>query len=262
MIGATVLIKKLKSKYTKFCKLVGSVGLLSVVRLTLWGGKKDIHVRPKKVSTDILIRGDSSDLDVFRQIFLQKEYGCLLDLKNVDLIIDAGANVGYSSIYFLSHFPNCFVVAIEADPENFSALKHNLMPYRDRTKLLNCGVWYKPAHLSIDRETYRDGREWTRQVKECGPGETGEIEAITVGDVLSQSRRDRLSLLKMDIEGAEAVIFADASHREWLTRTDAIAIELHDDTGFGDVTGLFSDAIRDEHFQVSHSGELTICRRI
>jgi hypothetical protein len=44
-------------------------------------------------------------------------------------------------------------------------------------------------------------------------------------------------------------------------RTDAIAIELHDDTGFGDARKLFAEAIHNEHFEISHSGELTICRR-
>lgn len=228
----------------------------------LWDGKTDIRIRPKGASADILIRGNSSDFDVFRQIFMQKEYASLLDIKEVNLVIDAGANVGYSSVYFLSHFPDCKIVAVEPDPENYAALKYNLSHYKDRVKLLNCGIWSRPAKLVIESEIYRDGREWTRQVKECGPEETGEVTAITIGDILSQSGRNRLSLLKMDIEGAEAVIFADPSHREWLTRTDAIAIELHDDTGFGDATELFSAAIRDEHFQVSQAGELTICRRI
>jgi hypothetical protein len=44
-------------------------------------------------------------------------------------------------------------------------------------------------------------------------------------------------------------------------RTDAIAIELHDDTGFGDARILFAGAIHNEHVEISHRGELTICRR-
>jgi hypothetical protein len=69
------------------------------------------------------------------------------------------------------------------------------------------------------------------------------------------------SALKMDIEGAEAVVFADPSCQQWLPKTEAIAIELHDDSGFGPASDLFHAAIRDQRFQVSHSGELTICLR-
>lgn len=210
----------------------------------------------------MLIRGNSSDAEVFSQIYIQTESACLLDLKAVDLVIDAGANVGYSSLYFLSHFPDCQVVAIEPDPANFAALRENLAPYGSRVTLHNCGIWSKPAQLAIESSHYRDGREWTRQVRECEPGEQGDITAITIPQILQQSGRDRLSLLKMDIEGAEAVVFADAACRDWLARTEAVAIELHDDTSFGQATDLFHEAIRNQHFQISHSGELTICRRL
>jgi len=50
------------------------------------------------------------------------------NLSNADLIIDAGANVGYSSVYFLSNFPNCRVIAIEPDGDNFASLQKNLAP--------------------------------------------------------------------------------------------------------------------------------------
>lgn len=252
----------LKAKYIRYCQFSTAVTTQSALRLAVWNGTKDIHVRPKNAAADVLIRGNSSDAEVFGQIYIQAEYACLLDLKAVDLVIDAGANVGYSSIYFLSHFPDCQVVAIEPDPANFAVLRENLAPYGSRVTLHNCGIWSKPAQLAIESSHYRDGREWTRQVRECEPGEQGDITAITIPQILQQSGRDRLSLLKMDIEGAEAVVFADAACRDWLARTEAVAIELHDDTSFGQATDLFHEAIRNHHFQISHSGELTICRRL
>ncbi len=252
----------LKAKYIRFCMFSAAVNKASALRLAFWDGKRDIHVRPKDTNADVLIRGNSSDPDVFKQIFLQKEYGCLLDMQEVGLVIDAGANVGYSSVYFLSHFPDCQVVAIEPDPANFSALRKNLAPYGARATLHNCGIWSKPARLAIESSLYRDGREWTRQVRECAPGEPGDITAITIAEILQESGRERLSLLKMDIEGAEAVVFADEACQEWLTHTDAVAIELHDDTSFGEATNLYHKAISNQNFQVSHSGELTICRRV
>ena len=46
----------------------------------------------------LFVRRGSSDLDVFDQIFIQNEYGCLDDLTDVRFVIDCGANVGYSSV--------------------------------------------------------------------------------------------------------------------------------------------------------------------
>lgn len=255
------MLSKLKSKYIKYCQFATATDRISALRLAFWKGHTDIHVRPKGAATAVLIRGNSSDIEVFGQIFIQQEYACLLGAKTVDFVIDAGANVGYASVFFLSHFPHCQVVAIEPDPANFAALRENLAPYGARATLHNCGIWSKPAQLTIESNLYRDGREWTRQVRECAAGETGDVTAITIGDILRESRRDRLSLLKMDIEGAEAVVFADPTCQDWLKRTDALAIELHDDTSFGEATTLFHQAIRDQQFQLSQSGELTICRR-
>jgi hypothetical protein len=42
---------------------------------------------------------------------------------------------------------------------------------------------------------------------------------------------------------------------------DAIAIELHDDSVFGEATGVFFTAIDGLGFQVWRSGELTVCRK-
>jgi FkbM family methyltransferase len=80
---------------------------------------------------------------VFAQIFIQREYSCLDDLSvsNVDLVIDCGANVGYSSAYFLSRFPECNIICVEPDPSNFRSLEENMAPYKDRVKLINSGVW-------------------------------------------------------------------------------------------------------------------------
>jgi FkbM family methyltransferase len=251
----------LKEKYIRFCQFSKAVNRRSALRLAFWEGAQNIYVRPKGTSANVLIRRNSSDIDVFCQIFIQAEYGSLLDLREVDLVIDAGANVGYSSVYFLANFPSCHIVAIEPDPANFAALKENLAPYGARAILLNCGIWAKPARLAIEASLYRDGREWTRQVRECAPGEQGDITAITIAEILQQSGRERLSLLKMDIEGAEAVVFADQASQDWLARTDAIAIELHDDTSFGEATNLFYQAIANHCFRTYNSGELTICRR-
>ena len=62
------------------------------------------------------------------------------------------------------------------------------------------------------------------------------------------------------MEGAEAVIFSE-NYRSWLDKVDAIAIELHDDTVFGKGTEAFFTAIEGLGFDVSHSGELTVCRK-
>src|SRR5262249_7612430 len=102
--------------------------------------------------------------------------------------------------------------------------------------------------------------QWSKQVRLCRPEEKGDFDGIDIGSLLASSGYERVSILKMDVEGAEAVVFGE-NHQSWLGRVDAIAIELHDDSIFGRGSKVFFSAINGQGFRVSQSGELTICRR-
>src|SRR4051794_34453342 len=48
----------------------------------------------------IVLRRGTSDFSVFGQVFLQRQYAGL-PIRNPKVIIDAGANIGLASLYFL-----------------------------------------------------------------------------------------------------------------------------------------------------------------
>ena len=60
----------------------------------------------------IYLRAHTSDVEVFCQIFVHAELEH--DIKTpVDYIIDAGANIGLSSIFLAKKYPNAVIDAIE-----------------------------------------------------------------------------------------------------------------------------------------------------
>jgi FkbM family methyltransferase len=198
-------------------------------------------------------RPNTSDASIFRQIYLQREYRCLDDIQNANLIVDCGANVGYSSAYFLSRFPSSYVIAIEPDPDNFALLKTNLAPYNGRYRAVNSAVWSQPMGLVLSN---RDGGESGRSVRPALKGEEATIIATDVGTLLQESGCDRISILKIDIEGAEAFVFS-SNYESWIKRVDNLVIELHDHN----CVAIFRSAISNENFLVSNCDELTVCRR-
>ncbi len=255
----------LRAKLRQFRDLVSAIGLLSAIGHYLHQKRgrpqgSVYFLRPYRAIHPLQVRSDTSDIGVFSQIFIELEYACLDDLKGVEFIVDCGANVGYSSAYFLSRFPNCHVVAIEPDPNNFAMLQQNMAAYGNRVKTIQAGVWSHPARLVIADSPYRDGQAWSKQVRECTPDEESQIVGIDIATVLADAGRDRISILKIDVEGAEVVIFFN-NYESWLNRVDAIAIELHDDSSFGSGTKAFHAAIDGLNFEISHSGELTVCKR-
>jgi FkbM family methyltransferase len=114
---------------------------------------------------------------MFRQIFVELEYQPPHDVRDVRLVLDCGANVGYSSAFFLTQFPNSHVIAIEPDPDNFLLLENNLGPYQGRFLAIESAIWSKPTQLVLSEERMIPGWEWARTVREAKEGEAKTIMA-------------------------------------------------------------------------------------
>ena len=193
----------------------------------------------------------TSDVFVFDQIFVELQYRPLDAIEDPELIIDCGANVGYSSAYFLSRFPTSTVIAIEPDVANFAVLEKNIAPYGRRCIPLLGAVWPKDE-LLIASKPSRTNSEWEITVS---PSKLGGTKAYAIPNLIAMSNKNRVSILKIDIEGAEYELFR--ANTDWLGQTDNIAIELHGKK----CETTFLTAIKNQNFAVSRSGELTICRR-
>lgn len=214
---------------------------------------RQLRLYSKHARHPVYARAGTSDLDVFRQIFVHREYRCLDGLPEADLVIDCGANVGYSAAYFLSRFPAATVIAVEPDPGNFAQLERNLALYARRVQVLNTAIWSHAVRMLISEAAHGDNREWARTVRETRPGESGGMQAVDIGTLLARSGRQRISVLKIDIEGAEKAVF-DAPC-PWLRCVDNLVIELHSP----ECEASFFRAIDGAGFRVTRCDELTVC---
>jgi FkbM family methyltransferase len=244
-------------------KLFGALGTLRYGYQVLlghrFGAAPEYQLEPALSSHPLTLRRRTSDLLVFRQVFIDREYGCLDGLEGVGLIVDAGANVGLTSAYMLSRWPAADLVALEPHEGNHQLATRNLAAFGDRARVLKGALWSHPCSLRIREEADRSGREWSVQVREAEPGEVGDVVATDVPSLLRASGHNRISILKMDIEGAEAVVFSGPC--PWLDQVDTLVVELHEDRGFGDAFAAFRRAIDGRGFISERSGELTVCRR-
>lgn len=228
-----------------------NLGLLSFLHFEYQ--KRASHGEPFKLTSKMLdfpvhARPRTSDIEVFSQILFFNEYRCVSELQSPKLIVDLGANVGYSSAYFLSQFKGCKVIAVEPDPANFAELQKNVAPYRDRVTTIQAAVWPRSERVDLDHPG--QGGEWGISVK---PSDTGSIQTITIPELLRVSGQDRISLLKIDIEGAETELFS--ANTEWIDNVENIVIELHGK----EAEDAFFAKIDNWRFVVSKCDELTVC---
>jgi FkbM family methyltransferase len=229
----------LRSMRLQFLKRYGTQGRVS-------------QLTSKDLLHPVLARNGSSDLAVFGQIFAMREYRCLDFVQEPGLIVDCGANVGYSSAYFLSRYPKSLVLAVEPDPGNFLLLQRNVRPYGDRCQTIQAAVWWRSETLRF-KQPATQGQEWACAV-ETGPAAGNPVPSITIPMLLGMTTLERISILKIDIEGSEMELFDH--NPDWLDSVDNIVIELHSDA----CRNLFLQVIRHRLSNISTCGELTVCQ--
>lgn len=234
-----------------FC-WVGTIGReqLGIRTPTTW----TTHPRAACHPVTMRLRG-SSDVNVFSEVFIEEQYGCFNGTDRVNLVIDLGANVGYSSAYFLTAFPGCRVVAVEPDDGNVRMCKVNLAAYGDRAVVLQGAAWSEDTKLTTVRGEFGDGRDWATQVRDLGSRD-GDVSGWTVASILHMAGGQTVDILKIDIERAELAVFSGDT--SWLRHVRNICIELHG----SDCEAVFSKALADFDFDSARSGELTVCRNL
>ncbi|MFM8478594.1 MAG: FkbM family methyltransferase [Planctomycetaceae bacterium] len=211
----------------------------------------------------IFIRQNTSDRDVFEQVFCWNELLVGYPAEEINWIIDAGANVGFTTVWFANRFPKATIVAIEPDPENFRMLQTNIKGFGTRIMAVNAAVWHDDnRELRLSSNAFRDGREWSRQFVPPDEQKTSRdsepVRSITLDAVVRQFNIDRIGVLKLDIEGAETLVFKNCGI--WVNITSVMIVELHKDSPFGDPTESF-EAIVEDSFSVSAHGERFIATR-
>jgi FkbM family methyltransferase len=183
-----------------------------------------IEFRLKPIGRDILVRPSSSDLSCVEEVFLHRGYDIPFSLRP-RVIIDAGANIGMTSLYFGARFPEARILAIEPDQSNFELLRRNCAGLENVT-CIRAGLWPTSTPLSlIDPEA----EKWALAVKPANDDDASmpKIPSVTIPELMERHDIDRIDILKLDIEGAEQELFASETDR-WIDRVDTIAIELHD----------------------------------
>lgn len=163
----------------------------------------------------------ASFLSTYKEIFINRIYQGGYLASEGSTILDFGANIGLSAMYFAEKNPQAKIEAYEPDPLLFDILKRNIKNnHYENVNLHNLAVWKNDGILDFYAEGGDGGFIDHKHIKE---DKTIPIQAIAVEKILSQ--HEHISFLKMDIEGAEKEIFYNM--QPYLKKVDYIFIEYH-----------------------------------
>ena len=178
---------------------------------------------------DLSLRIDDSDIRVFKQIFVDNEYDSLNLPETAKTIIDLGANIGLSALFFIKKFPDSRIVAVEPDAVNFSIMEKNLEKFSKSVSFLQAAIWPTDGEVSLVEEDddHASLGAWGYRT-EASNGNSGlSVKAVTIPTIMKQYNMDFVDILKVDIEGAEYELF-EKNYEDWIDKVGLIIIETHD----------------------------------
>jgi FkbM family methyltransferase len=225
--------------------------------------KRCVHTPGNPVSTEVQInlpflrypvwlRPNTSDIWVASQVFMQRGYlHSTLQNLSPKFILDAGANIGLTAIFFTNLFPGARIVCVEPEKTNCVLLRKNVAFY-PQIEVVQAGLWGSECVLRI---TNPDADSWAfRTVKDESACEG--VRGLSVDQICDQYGEAVIDILKMDIEGAEKEVFASGT-TTWLNRVRMLMIETHDRL-VPDCTRSVYSALVEFPFEKHQRGELDI----
>jgi len=172
---------------------------------------------------DVRFVGRSSFDFQYAEIFRERQYLFETD-STAPFIVDCGANIGMSVLYFKSLFPDARVLAFEPDPRAFACLQENvtgnaLLGVRIENAAVarvegETDFFYDPADPASLRMSI---------VRERMPKDRRTVRAVQLSHFLEET----VDFLKLDVEGAELDVIGELSDAGRLRLVRQMLVEYH-----------------------------------
>ncbi len=185
-----------------------------------------LWIRAAQVKDPLWLRRRSSDVLVFQEIFEKGEYRPIQrwKLPQDATVLDMGGNVGLATVYFISVLPAARVVVVEPDHANCQSIARTCgrQIASGNVRVVEAFVAAQDGSAWIDRTW----PSWAFSMTDRPPDGGGErIACVSVPTLIRESGFAQIDLLKCDIEGTEAEVFAQCT--EWIGKVNHLVVETH-----------------------------------
>ena len=187
----------------------------------------------------LLVSDSKWYLPVLEEIWQEQIYKFETD-NNSPLIIDCGANIGLSVLYWKHLFPHARVIAFEPDKSIYKLLQTNVETFGlTNVDLRPLAVWKSSGILSFAPDNSLGGK----LVHGEGVESSVTVETVRLRNLLNQP----VDMLKIDIEGAEYEVLQDCA--DALGNVDKLFVEYHGNASDKQKLHLILQILQDAGFR-------------
>jgi FkbM family methyltransferase len=208
---------------------------------------------------EVILRGGTSDVLAFRELFLENCYRSAFEALRPSherpRILDCGANIGLFAVLCARYFISPSLVCVEPDSGNLEILRTNVanLPGEVTTVPAFMGGCNGLGYL------YDSGvGEWGFQLSRTPVAGVQPASILDIPSLMKLVGWKKIDLLKMDIEGSEAEVFAN--NESWIDCVDSMIVEIHGNYSMDKFIGDISRAGRG--WKLNHEaayGDQTVC---
>ncbi|MCC5929017.1 MAG: FkbM family methyltransferase [Cyclobacteriaceae bacterium] len=215
-----------------------------------------------EMKDDISLELPPGMMATFDEVFLRQVYKLGDYSSKSPVIIDAGANVGYFSLYAFSKFPNSRIIAFEPISKNLTLLhKHAaLNPKYDLTIDENAVFGHQTTLTMsyVDNDLYTTGASvFERKNTDA----LLEVQAISLADIFKKYQLDTVDLVKLDCEGAEFDILYNCPD-EIFAKIKYLTIEVHNWVKSHNINDLQKFLQSKGYNTINSKNEILHCHRL
>ena len=221
-----------------------------------------VSVKIPSEEISVQLRTGTSDMAVYNQVFVEREYEFPHLPEEAKTIIDLGANIGLTSLFFALKYRDANILSVEPDSDNFGRLIRNIGHFRDRVKPLKGAAWSRDGNLRLVKQDANEASldSWGVRVSPEIDDKSFDVQCFSIPTLIGHIDGDSIDILKIDIEGSEKEIFTH-SPEKWIGKIKMIVVETHDRFQPGCEEAV-REAVKDKFLELERSGELLIFRSL
>ncbi len=188
----------------------------------------------------LLCRSNTTDTSVLLSVFFGKYHEPSYYLGEKPVILDLGANNGYSMRHMKFVYPNAKIYGFEMDPSNAEIATKNNIFFKDDCIVANIAIWTDSGTV-----TYGGEGEESYLIDNTlkNSSNAKKMNSSTIKEIYTRFHLQKIDYIKMDIENAEYDIFQ--RELSWLDNVRCINIEVHNPSHMG----FFFEKLKSKGFE-------------